>query len=88
MYTGLLQQHMAVLYHLFPTKTGAHSYHIFVLLAIYFLLFILAEFLIGFFNFHRMQAEAGYSALRHDLNMARKELLLITDNITLTSRVC
>ncbi|KAL9954542.1 hypothetical protein ACROYT_G042093 [Oculina patagonica] len=31
--------------------------------------------------------EAGYNALRDDLNMTKSELLLITDNITLTTRL-
>ncbi|KAL9954530.1 hypothetical protein ACROYT_G042080 [Oculina patagonica] len=34
-----------------------------------------------------IKTEAGYNALRDDLNMTRSELLLITDNITLTLRL-
>ncbi|XP_078350433.1 uncharacterized protein LOC144635215 [Oculina patagonica] len=34
-----------------------------------------------------IKTEAGYNALRNDLNMTRSELLLITDNITLTLRL-
>ncbi|XP_078352549.1 uncharacterized protein LOC144637293 [Oculina patagonica] len=36
------------------------------------------------FNNTLIKTEAEYNALRDDLNMARSELLLITDNITLT----
>ncbi|KAL9954545.1 hypothetical protein ACROYT_G042096 [Oculina patagonica] len=35
----------------------------------------------------KMKTEAGYNALRTDLNMTRSELLLMTDNITLTLRL-
>ncbi|XP_078350458.1 uncharacterized protein LOC144635237 [Oculina patagonica] len=34
-----------------------------------------------------IKTEAGYNALRDDLNITRSELLLVTDNITLTSRL-
>ncbi|XP_078350427.1 uncharacterized protein LOC144635213 isoform X2 [Oculina patagonica] len=34
-----------------------------------------------------IKTEAGYNALRDDLNMTRSELLLITGNITLTTRL-
>ncbi|XP_078350436.1 uncharacterized protein LOC144635218 [Oculina patagonica] len=34
-----------------------------------------------------IKTEAGYNALRDDLNITRSELLLMTDNITLTSRL-
>ncbi|XP_078350385.1 uncharacterized protein LOC144635181 [Oculina patagonica] len=35
----------------------------------------------------KIKTEAGYNALQDDLNMTKNELLLITDNITLTSRL-
>ncbi|KAL9954540.1 hypothetical protein ACROYT_G042090 [Oculina patagonica] len=34
-----------------------------------------------------IKTEAGYNAVQDDLNMTRSELLLITDNITLTTRL-